>query len=92
MDSEAVAFVRSDVERVCAEAAHLAPAVRLARLAELRSALEEALGQAEAAAMADARAEGWGLRRIGSFCGLSHEQVRRVLAAHSFPPGPGPGS
>ncbi|GAB2829241.1 hypothetical protein [Lentzea nigeriaca] len=31
-------------------------------------------------AMVDAAARGWGLRRIGRQCGLSDEQVRRLLA------------
>ncbi|MCK9871376.1 hypothetical protein MRI28_17320 [Nocardiopsis dassonvillei] len=83
MDGDAVAFVRADVERVCAEFAHLAPAVRLRKLAELRAALDETLDQATATAMGDARAEGWGLRRIAAFSSVSHEQVRRTLAAAS---------
>ncbi|MFE3453987.1 hypothetical protein ACFXJ8_34185 [Nonomuraea sp. NPDC059194] len=78
-DSEGVAFLRSDVARFCGEIAHLAPAVRLARLAELRAMLDEVTSHAMAAAMADARGEGWGLRRIGKHAGVSHEQVRRML-------------
>lgn len=81
-----MAFVRADVERLCAEVSALAPAARLALLADLRAALGEATDSAMAAAIADARAEGWGLRRIGKFAGLSHEQVRRVLAASAPPP------
>jgi hypothetical protein len=68
-------FLRSDVARFCGEIADLAPAVRLARLAELRAMLDEVVLQA----MADAQAEGWGLRRIGKHAGVSHEQVRRML-------------
>ena len=78
-DSEGVAFLRSDVGRFCGEIADLAPAIRLARLAELRAMLDEVTSQAMAAAMADALAEGWGLRRIGRHAGVSHEQVRRML-------------
>ncbi|MFI6317111.1 hypothetical protein ACIBG8_06310 [Nonomuraea sp. NPDC050556] len=78
-DSEGVAFLRSDVARFCGEIVDLAPAVRLARLAELRAMLEEVTAQAMAAAMADARGERWGLRRIGKHAGVSHEQVRRML-------------
>jgi hypothetical protein len=74
-----VAFLRSDVERFCREIAGLAPAVRLRRLAELRVMLEELTSAALAGAMADAKAEGWGLRRIGKSAGMSHEQVRRIL-------------
>jgi hypothetical protein len=79
VDSEGVAFVRSDVERFCGEIAGLAPAIRLRRLAELRAMLKEVTSAALAAAMADARGEGWGLRRIGTSAGVSHEQVRRML-------------
>lgn len=64
-DSDGVAFLRSDVERFCGEIADLAPAIRLRRLAELRVMLEAVTSAATTAAMADARAEGWGLRRIG---------------------------
>ncbi|WP_103961970.1 hypothetical protein [Nonomuraea solani] len=78
-DSEGVAFLRSDVARFCSEIADLAPAVRLARLAELQAMLDDVTSQAMAAAMADARGEGWGLRRIGKHAGVSHEQVRRML-------------
>ncbi|GAB3701408.1 hypothetical protein [Nocardiopsis sp. NPDC006832] len=83
MDGDAVDFVRADVERVCAEFADLAPAVRLRKLAELRAVLDQTLDQATAAAMGDARSEGWGLRRIAAFSSVSHEQVRRTLAAAS---------
>jgi hypothetical protein len=81
VSSEQVGFLRADVERLCGELAELAPAVRLRVLAELRSAVEEVTSPALAAAMAAAQGEGWGLRRIGAFVGLSHEQVRRTLAA-----------
>jgi hypothetical protein len=70
-----VAFLRSDVARFCSEIADLAPAVRLARLAELRAMLDDVTSQATA----DACGEGWGLRRIGKHAGVSHEQVRRML-------------
>ncbi|WP_371786425.1 hypothetical protein [Streptosporangium subroseum] len=79
-DSEGVAFLRADLDRFCREIADLAPAVRLRRLAELRAMLEEVTGAALMVAMADARGEGWGLRRIGMSAGISHEQVRRMLA------------
>ncbi|MEV6868077.1 hypothetical protein AB0M44_44740 [Streptosporangium subroseum] len=79
-NSEGVAFLRADVDRFCREIADLAPAVRLRRLAELRAMLEEVTGAALMVAMADARGEGWGLRRIGTSAGISHEQVRRMLA------------
>jgi hypothetical protein len=76
-----VAFLRADVERFCGEISGLAPAVRLRALAQLRATLDEVTAAALASAMADARGEGWGLRRIGAFAGMSHEQVRRALAA-----------
>lgn len=41
--------------------------------------LDEVTSQAMVVAMADARGEGWGLRRIGKHAGVSHEQVRRML-------------
>jgi len=81
VSSERVAFLRADVERLCAELVELAPAVRLRVLAELRDAVGEVTAPALASAMAAAREEGWGLRRIGGMVGLSHEQVRRTLAA-----------
>lgn len=71
--------MRSDVARFCDEIAGLAPAVRLRRLAELRAMLDEVTLRAMSEAMADARGEGWGLRRIGKHVGVSHEQVRRML-------------
>ncbi|MEU7458296.1 hypothetical protein [Streptosporangium roseum] len=86
-ESEGVTFIRADVERFCAELAGVAPAIRLARLVELRAMLEDVVARASAEAMADARDEGWGLRRIGRQIGMSHEQVRRTLAEP--PPAPG---
>ncbi|MCG5213268.1 hypothetical protein [Streptosporangium sp. KLBMP 9127] len=58
----------------------MAPAIRLRRLSELRAMLEEVTSTALIAAMADARGEGWGLRKIGASAGISHEQARRTLA------------
>ncbi|CAO5185793.1 hypothetical protein FAIPA1_50133 [Frankia sp. AiPs1] len=87
VSSAKVAFLRTDVERLCVELSELAPALRLRVLTELRAAVDEVTSPALAAAMAAANAEGWGLRRIGAFVGLSHEQVRRTLAA--VPPGAG---
>lgn len=86
-ESEGVAFVRADVERFCAELVGVAPAIRLAGLAELRVMLEGVVAAASAQAMADARDEGWGLRRIGQQVGMSHEQVRRMLAEPPSAPG-----
>jgi hypothetical protein len=72
----------------CDELADLAPAVRLRLVAELRAALDEVTTAALTSGMAAAKQEGWGLRRIATFTGVSHEQVRRLLAA----PAPAPGS
>ncbi|MGH3833742.1 MAG: hypothetical protein ACRDRS_25445 [Pseudonocardiaceae bacterium] len=81
MGSDGVAFLRVDVERFCGGLVGLAPAIRLRTLAELRGMLEEVTSLALVGAMASAREEGLGLRRIAEFAGVSHEQVRRVLAA-----------
>ncbi|WP_018504985.1 hypothetical protein [Parafrankia discariae] len=50
-------------------------------LAELRAVLEEVTSVAMTSAMTAAKDEGQGLRRIGTFVGMSHEQVRRTLLA-----------
>jgi hypothetical protein len=50
-------------------------------LAELRVMVGEVTLTALTSAMVSARDEGWGLRRIASFAGVSHEQVRRMVAA-----------
>lgn len=75
-----VGFLCSDVERFCQQLDGLAPALRMRLLTELRSVLVGVLDEAWVEAMAAAADEGWGLRRIGTFCGVSHEQVRRLLA------------
>jgi hypothetical protein len=90
MDADGVAVLRADVERFCDELADLAPAVRLRLVAELRAALDEVTTAALTSGMAAAKQEGWGLRRIAAFSGVSHEQVRRVLAAPAPAPAPGP--
>ncbi|MER6076182.1 hypothetical protein ABT187_47125 [Streptomyces sp. NPDC001817] len=83
-----VGFLRSDVERFCQQLDGLAPALRMRLLEELRSALVGALDEARVEAMAAASDEGWGLRRIGAFCRVSHEQVRRLLAERQAGDGP----
>jgi hypothetical protein len=79
--SDAVTFLRADVERFCGELLELAPAVRLQLVTELRAALDEVTAAALTSGMVAAKEEGWGLRRIAAFTGVSHEQVRRLLAA-----------
>ncbi len=76
-----MAFLRADVERFCADLVDLPPAVRLRLVAELRAALDEVTAAALTSGMAAAQQEGWGLRRIAKFTGVSHEQVRRLLGA-----------
>ncbi|HZD74391.1 MAG TPA: hypothetical protein VE776_10995 [Actinomycetota bacterium] len=83
MNSDGVVFLRADVERFCGELVDLPPAVRLQLVTELRAALEEVTTAALIAGMAAAKEEGWGLRRIAVFAGVSHEQVRRLLGASS---------
>jgi hypothetical protein len=78
-----VAFVPADVERFCSELVGLSPAIQLPLVSELRSALDEVTAAALTAGMAAAQGQGWGLRRIAKFTGMSHEQVRRLLAAAS---------
>lgn len=80
MGSDAVGFLRADVERLCAELVDLPPAVRLRTLAELRAMVDEVTSRALSSAMVSAREEGWGLRRIGRFADVSHEQARRMIA------------
>ncbi|MEU7068113.1 hypothetical protein [Streptomyces sp. NPDC046161] len=72
--------LKADVAEVCAGLDALAPESRLRAVAELRGALEFVTGRALDGSMAAARAEGWGLRRIGEAAGLSHETVRGRLA------------
>jgi hypothetical protein len=50
-------------------------------LAALRVMVDQVMLSALSLAMVSARDEGWGLRRIAKFSGVSHEQVRRMLAA-----------
>ena len=83
MDSDGVAFLRADVERFCGELVELPPAVRLRLVTELRAALDAVTTAALTAGMTAAQQEGWGLRRIAKFTGVSHEQVRRLLATAS---------
>jgi hypothetical protein len=79
--SDGVALLRSDVERFCGELVDHPPAIRLRILTELRAMVDEVTLSALASAMSSAQDEGWGLRRIAKFSGVSHEQVRRLLAA-----------
>ncbi|MEV0248772.1 hypothetical protein AB0H76_19375 [Nocardia sp. NPDC050712] len=56
------------------------PQQRLETVALLRGSCEELLSPALLEAMAAARDQGWGLRRIGVASHYSHEQVRALLA------------
>ncbi|MFE6483052.1 hypothetical protein ACFVGN_08975 [Streptomyces sp. NPDC057757] len=53
---------------------------RLTTVADLRSICDSLLADALVEGMADARRDGWGLRRIASASHYSHEQVRTLLA------------
>jgi hypothetical protein len=79
-DDPTIGFLRADVARFCAGLDELAPAIRLTLVVELQNALGEVTDRALNEGMAAARAEGWGLRRIGTVVGLSHEKVRYRLA------------
>ena len=81
MSLDGAQLLGADVERFCAELVNHPPAVRLRSLAALRAMLDEVMLSALAVAMTSAREEGWGLRRIAKFSAVSHEQVRRILAA-----------
>lgn len=59
MGSDAVGFLRADVERLCAELVDLPPVMRLRTLAELRAMADEVTSQALSLAMVSARGEGW---------------------------------
>lgn len=78
---DGVELLRSDVERFCRELVDHPPAVRLRTLAALRATVDQVTLSALSAAMVSAQDEGWGLRRIAKFSDVSHEQVRRLLAA-----------
>lgn len=81
MSLDGVQLLRSDVERFCGELVGHPPAIRLRTVAELRAMVDEVTLSALASAMTSAQEEGWGLRRIAKFSDVSHEQVRRMLAA-----------
>jgi DNA-binding NarL/FixJ family response regulator len=78
-----VALLRAEVERFCSDLVDLAPATRLRMATELRAALDEVTTAALTAGMAAAQQEGWGVRRIAKFTGVSHERARRLLATAS---------
>ncbi|MFI6285629.1 hypothetical protein ACIBCM_12880 [Streptomyces sp. NPDC051018] len=79
-DDPRIGFLKADVARFCDGLAELAPAIRLRLVVQLREALDEVTDAALDEGMAAAKAEGWGLRQIGSQTGLSHEKVRYRLA------------
>jgi hypothetical protein len=80
---ERVESIRAHLQGFRAEVTLLPPIQRLRLLAELRHGLDEASGELVEDAIVAARADGWGLRRIAVAAGISHEQVRRVLADHA---------
>ncbi len=87
-DAPRIGFLKADVARLCDGLAELAPAIRLRLVVQLREVLGEVTDAALDEGMAAAKAEGWGLRQIGSQTGLSHEKVRyRLAQAASEPDG-----
>jgi hypothetical protein len=82
-----VESIRAHLQAFRAEVTLLPPIQRLRLLAELRQHLDEASGALVSDAIVDARADGWGLRRIAAAAGICHEQVRRVLADHDVTTG-----
>ncbi|MFC5668128.1 hypothetical protein ACFP3U_34825 [Kitasatospora misakiensis] len=85
-DDPVIGFLKADVARFCAGLEDLAPAIRLRLVVQLQQALDEVTDAALDGGMAAAKAEGWGLRRIGDHVGLSHEKVRYRLARASGEP------
>ena len=56
----------------------LAPAIRLRAQTELLAMLDEVASAAMTSAMTAAKDEGWGLRRIGTFAGISQRAEQTV--------------
>ncbi len=75
--------LREDLRRFAADAALLSPLPRLHHLTALRVAVDREARQAWVVAILAAHRSGRGLRDIGRAAGLSHEQVRRVLASEA---------
>jgi hypothetical protein len=88
VDSNDVGGPASDVEWACGELVDLPPVALLGLVAELRVAVDEVRAAALTAGMTAAQRLGWGLHQIANHTGVSHEQVRRLLAAAS-PGSPG---
>ena len=85
-DDPTIGFLKADVARFCAGLDELAPAIRLLLVVQLRDAMGDVTERALDEGMAAARGEGWGLRRIGTVVGLSHETVRyRLVGAEGGP-------
>ncbi|MFD3313165.1 hypothetical protein [Streptomyces sp. NPDC058694] len=72
--------VRRQLRQLVEDLASCTPEQRLATVAQVRGSCEELLSPALLDAMAAARDQGWGLRRIGAASHYSHEQVRSLLA------------
>lgn len=82
--------LRADMRHFAAEAALLSPLPRLHHLTALRAAVNHEGRQAWLAAILAAHRSGRGLRDIGRAAGLSHEQIRRLLASAAGPASAGP--
>lgn len=72
--------VQQEIEKLVALLAQAAPDHRMTTASALRSTCDQLLATALINGMADARKDGWGLRRIAAASRYSHEQVRTLLA------------
>ncbi len=72
--------LREDLRRFAADAALLSPLPRLHHLAAVRVTVDREARQAWETAILAAHRSGRRLRDVGRASGLSHEQVRRLLA------------
>ncbi|MGY0021523.1 hypothetical protein [Streptomyces sp. cg35] len=70
----------TQAEELCRELERTPLADRLSSLAVLEAALDDVCARELARAAAQARAEGWPLRRIGRAARRSHEQIRILTA------------
>jgi hypothetical protein len=72
--------VRTGIEQLGADLHQVPVSERLAALAALATAFDQAHSRARLEAITAARSQGWGLRRIAAAAGCSHEQIRTLLA------------
>ena len=77
--------LRTQVRRACDDFTGLEPGLLLPLLTRLRAELDATVDHALDNGMAGASERGWGLRRIAAAAGVSHEHVRRRIAAVAGP-------